>query len=218
MAVLDDKTFKMDEETSKKNYDIEMNMPEEMKEKLDAVKTEDFKVTAIVKTPTKLEKFKKSIFVTAAKDVGSYMLNDVLIPAIKTTFRDLVCNSIDVALWGEKRGRSSRSIDRDRGTYVSYDGYYDTRRDGGRRSSSKNIENVTFRSRSEAMAVLDHMIDVATEYDYCSVAKFNSMCGLHGDYTDTDFGWSVKDLKRAVVTEDRSGDVYISIDSARSIR
>jgi len=225
MAITPEEAFKVSKETI--NEFTSNSFEGSLKETTNNESTKNEKTDetiiarATVRTPTKAEKFKKSIFATAAKDVGSYMLFDVLIPAIKNTFRDLVCNTMDMALYGEVRGgrrTSSASRISDRGSIRDYESCYGKTE---RRSESRgrSIDTFTFNSFEAASNVLEHMRDIAEEYDgVCSLRKFNSMVGHRGDYTDQDYGWTHRELRYASVVRLSTGEAFIDIGEAKLLR
>lgn len=74
--------------------------------------------------PKKKGEMQKFADVFISEDVGnvkSYILMDVLVPAIKKAISDIVTNGIDMILYGET-GRTRKASS---GTKVSYGKYYD---------------------------------------------------------------------------------------------
>ena len=64
-------------------------------------------VSGTVKTKKKkgVSKLKEALIADSAKDVGSHAFLDVLIPAMKKAFSDIVKDGVDMILYGETRGR-----------------------------------------------------------------------------------------------------------------
>ena len=86
------------------------------------------RVKPVVSQPTVLRKkpwwrrAKESIFFEDGKDIGGYILTDVILPAVRDTIYDMVTGGISMALYSTPkagRGRGKRN-----GQIVSYDGYY----------------------------------------------------------------------------------------------
>ena len=138
------------------------------------------------------------------KNVKSYVLMDVLVPAIKKAISDIVTNGIDMILYGETghRGRGSSSK-------VSYRSYYDRRdderRDNGRTRSRFDFDDIIFESRGEAQAVREQMEDMIKRYGVVTVADMYDMAALDHPYTSNKYGWM--NISNAYV--DRCGGGYI---------
>ena len=60
-----------------------------------------------------------------ASKVKSYIVSDVIIPAIKDTIVNIVQNGVEMLFYGETTA-SPRGKKSDGGTYVSYNGYYNS--------------------------------------------------------------------------------------------
>jgi hypothetical protein len=142
-----------------------------------------------------------------ASKVKSYILTDVIIPAVKDTIVDIVKNGIDMIFYGEPR--ADRSKQKGGGTYVSYNSYYnpssrsrttDTR---DRDRSRSNSREFIFDSRGEAEKVLDTLFDLVEEYKAASVADLCSLVGVTGEWTDNKWGWL--DLKGSSVKRVHGG-------------
>ena len=81
-------------------------------------------VTGTVKTRENKGRKLADVFISEdVSNVKSYVLMDVLVPAIKKAISDIVTNGVDMILYGGKgSGGSSRSTSK-----VSYRSYYDDR-------------------------------------------------------------------------------------------
>lgn len=166
------------------------------------------KVEKVVKSSTKVKKkseFRKladAFIQEDAKTVGEYAFRDILVPAVKKTFADLVNNSLDMFLWGKGRGRDGS---RRSGT-ISYRSYYqqagDSRREPERRRPYE-IDEVVIATREEAEDVLDKMDELIVDYGTVSIADFYDLVGVTGKSTDNRYGWG--DLKTAEIVRDRDG-------------
>ena len=105
-------------------------------------------VSGTVKTKKKkgVSKLKEALITDSAKDVGSHAFLDVLIPAMKKAFSDIVKDGVDMILYGETRGRKSSS----NASYVSYRTYSERDRDrrDDRRSSNSifNLDDIILES------------------------------------------------------------------------
>ena len=148
-----------------------------------------------------LRKFMDAFVQEDIGTIGDYIFADVLIPAMKKTFSDIVNNSLDMLLWGKSGGRRTRgSAER-----ISYRSYY---RDGGasrepERKRRYDCDEIVLDSREEAEEVLARMNELLEDYNMVSVADLYDLVGITGKVTDNNFGWT--DLRNASVTRDRDG-------------
>lgn len=145
-----------------------------------------------VRKKSALSKAAGSLINEDVRNVKSYVIMDVLIPAAKKAISDIVSNGIDMLLYGEPRSRRTNSS-----SYVSYNKYsdrYSDRRDEdySRRSlrSGYSHEDILLETRSEAEEVLDNMIALIDQYGQVSVADMYDLVGISGQYTDNKYGWT----------------------------
>lgn len=155
-----------------------------------------------------------------AQSVGAYILQDVLLPAAKDMVADAVSQGIEKMLFGESRGRRSRS------SSASYSGNsrtpYNSSYNGGNRyavnpghrqeprremshrgRAMHNFDEIVLDSRVEATEVLDNLYNLIQQYDVATVADLYNMVGVTGDFTDEKWGWV--DLRGAEVRHVRDG-------------
>lgn len=124
-----------------------------------------------------------------AANVKSYIVMDVLVPAVKKAISDIVRDGIDMILYGESRGRKSSSAS----GYVSYRDYSrsddrDRFRDSRSRSSYAH-DDIILDSRGEAEEVLTRMDELIDTYGNVSVADLYDLVGKSSEYTDNKYGW-----------------------------
>lgn len=125
-----------------------------------------------------------------AANVKSYIVMDVLVPAVKKAISDIVRDGIDMILYGESRGRRSSSAS----GYVSYRDYSrsddrDRFRDSRSRSSYVH-DDIILDSRGEAEEVLTRMDELIDTYGNVSVADLYDLVGKSSEYTDNKYGWT----------------------------
>lgn len=124
-----------------------------------------------------------------AANVKSYIVMDVLVPAVKKAISDIVRDGIDMILYGESRGRKSSSAS----GYVSYRDYSRSDdRDRFRDSRSRSIyahDDIILDSRGEAEEVLTRMDELIDTYGNVSVADLYDLVGKSSEYTDNKYGW-----------------------------
>lgn len=152
-------------------------------------------VTGVAKVKKKSEVSKlKDIFISEdASNVKSYIIMDVLVPAIKKAIADIVTNGIDMILYGET-GHSKRSSSSSK---ISYRSYYDRRdddrrydRDSSRVKQGYEYDDVIIETRGEADAVISRMDEIIDMYGRVSVADLYDLVGITGNYTDNNYGWT----------------------------
>lgn len=128
-----------------------------------------------------------------AGKVKSYIISDVIIPAIKDTIVEIVKNGIEMIFYGETKAERTRN--KGGGQYVSYSSYYnpsprshqtDTRDRNRNRSDTRQF---IFDSRGEAEKVLDVLSEIVAEYQTASVADLCGLVGITGEWTDNKWGW-----------------------------
>ena len=144
-----------------------------------------------VKTKPKsgVTKFTEVFISEDAANVKSYIVMDVLIPAIKKAISDIVRNGIDMILYGDSKRGSSNS------DYISYRDYsrrYDDRdrfRDS-RSRSGYNHDDIILETRGEAKEVLTRMDELIETYGVVSVADLYDLIGKTCEYTDNKYGWT----------------------------
>ena len=158
------------------------NLPVEKKKVQPVVKGKVVKKTNNVRKLT-------DIFVSEdAKNIKSYVLMDVLVPAVKKAISDIVTNGIDMILYGES-GRSKR---RSTGDYVSYNRYSssDSRDRNYSGSSRYSYDDIVFENRRDAEEVLDELYKILNKYHIVSVADLYDLVDMSGNYTDYNYGWN----------------------------
>lgn len=143
-----------------------------------------------VKKKNEIRKFADIFVAEDVKNVKSYILMDILVPALKKAISDIVTDGIDMILYGES-GRSGKRSTADK---VSYRNYYDRKGDRSRFSEPRtrtgySYDDVTLDSRGEAEEVLTRMDELIETYGMVSVADLYDLVGVTGTYTDNKYGW-----------------------------
>lgn len=157
-------------------------------------------------------KFAEAFVGDDSKNVGEYVIYDVLIPAAKDTIVDMVKGAIEMLMFGEKR---SRNIRRDSGrSHTSYGSYFktndrereprDDRRDISKTGRARHdFDEVILESRGEAEEVLSNLVDFIIDYGQATVADFYDLVGITTNFADNKWGWT--DLRNASVSRVRGG-------------
>lgn len=201
---------KIDPSQSMENFDYKSNSN---KSKTEAAKQAEEKrvekvVTGKVVTKKKsgFSKFAGEFISEDAKNIKSYVIGDVLIPAFKKAISDIITDGIDIILYGGNgRSRSGRS-NADR---VSYRSYYDDRRPSDKLTTSRyssnsySYDDIILDSRGEAEEVLARMDELMDTYGLVRVADLKDLVGITGSYTDNKYGWT--NIRNAEIVHVRDG-------------
>ena len=156
-----------------------------------------------------VRKFRDIFISEDISNVKSYILIDVLVPAIKNAIVDIVTDGVNM-IFGTGSGRKKTSGS----NYVSYRDYSrETKRDDNRVSSGRfAYDDILFPSRGEADAVLEQMDAIIEEYGYVTVADMYDMADLNAPYTGNRYGWP--SVRRAEIVRVRGGDYIIKLPRA----
>lgn len=160
--------------------------------------------------------------------ITSYIIEDIVMPALKNAASDVVKYGVDIVkdgfnvlIFGDKRGgRPSSSRSESRVSYNNYSknerGTRDSRqprRELSHQSKSRHdFDEIVFTSRGEAEDVLFHLVELTETYDQATVRDLYDLAGITFNFTDDRYGW--KELGRARVIPVRGG--YI-IDFPKTI-
>ena len=154
-------------------------------------------------------KFKETFTGEDASSVGTYLVFEVFVPAIKNTVSDAVSQGIERLLFGDSRGRSSNSGSRST-SYTPYNRMYRGRESDQRpRSisprgrSNHSFDEIILDSRGEAEEVLDKLSDLVREFGVATVSDLYDLVGISREHTDDKWGWT--NLRSASVRRVREG-------------
>lgn len=152
-------------------------------------------VSGTVKTRKKneLQRAAGSIIYEGTKNLKSYILLDVLVPAVKDAIEDIFVNGIRIILRGETGVRRDNNSPLSR---VSYNTAYDSNRkryqDGQvsrQRYGGYNYDDIVLSTRGDAEKVLKHMDDLIDIYGSVTVADMYDSVGIIGSPNDNKWGW-----------------------------
>lgn len=176
-------------------------------------------VTGAVKTRKKsgLSKFSEVFISEDATNVKSYVLMDVLLPALKNAVWEVITGGLDMTLFGGSRGARKNSP----ASHVSYGSFYDNRGSNYRRyeeprnrdtRSGCDYSEIYFETQREAEEVLRHMDNIMDEYKMVRVGDLYDLAGLSSPYTANDYGWN--NIRNAAIVRTRYG---FTIDLPRAM-
>lgn len=185
-------------------------------EKLDRVTVGE----VVRKPPTLGSKAKNFFFGDEAKSAFHYIVDDVLLPAVRNLVVDTTTKGIERAIYGEGSaprrsygsGPSRYSYnapvnrDRDRG-YVPFsrERSSEPSRSGSRRGRTQPVDDFFFTSKTDAEVVLHTLGEWIDRHGAASIADLNELCGFNSAYTDNDWGWTA--IGAAVIRPVREGYV-----------
>lgn len=178
--------------------------------------TKDNKLTPVVtgtttaQKQTGLGKFARSIIVEDVRSVGSFILTDVLLPAIKKAISDITVNGIDMLLYGKTGVTKSAS----NGPKISYSSYYaspkwaqsEPKSQFQIHNSAYDFDTIIFNNRGDAEAVLESMADLLDVRQVVLVGDLYDLAGIETtNYMVNKYGWTT--LRGAEVVRKRDGYV-----------
>lgn len=159
-------------------------------------------IQPIAKAKTKKKNKLVDTFISEdAQNIKSYILMDVLVPAIKKAVSDIVTDGISMLLYGDTSHGSKRSTSS--ASYVSYNRYSDRREEPRITRSGYSYDDIILDTRGEAEEVLDRMCELIETYGVVSVADMYDLVGVSCNYTDNKYGWT--NLRNAEPVRIRDG-------------
>lgn len=159
---------------------------------------------AVAKKKGGIQKFTDVFISEDISNVRSYILMDVLVPALKKAVADIVTNGIDMLLYGEAGHTKTRST----GSKIAYNSIYrDTRDPLPRRARNDfDYDRIIFNSRGDAEAVLNAMDEMISQYKVVTVGDLYDLADVTtNNYMINKYGWT--DIRTADVV--RVSDGYV---------
>lgn len=158
----------------------------------------------VTKKHSGIRKFADVFVSEDVESVKSYILLDVLVPAVKKAISDIVTNGIDMILYGEN---GSNNVKKSTASKISYQRYYDDRRDDRRHAEPQrqlgySYDDIIIESRGEAEDALSRMSELVDTYGMVTVADMCDLLGVTCRYTDNKYGWTDIHTARIVRTRD----------------
>lgn len=142
------------------------------------------------------------------KDVWTYILLDVLIPAAKDAIVDAGSQGLERAIFGEVSGRSR--VSRKSSGYTPYNKVtgISPRREEPRSLSRRaranhNFDEIVLATRPEAEDVLERLYDLISKFEVVTVADLYAAVGVDTNFVDDKWGWT--DLRGAGAVRVRNG-------------
>lgn len=169
----------------------------------------------VTKKKSGIAKAAEMFFAEDIRSVKRYVIMEVLLPALKRTFLDMVNNGADMLVNGEiTRSRSNTP-----GSKVSYRSYYDRRdeparvRRDSRYGSAYDYDELVFETRGDAERVLATLDEIMDTYKMVKVADLYDASGRTPSSVMYNYGWT--DIHTASVV--RTVDGYYMIRLPRAL-
>ena len=144
-----------------------------------------------------------------AGSVKSFVVMDVIVPAVKQALYDAGLGTLGMLLFGDSSKRGNSNGRTTATPYVSYRSYSDNgsssnnRQPATTRQQRYTPNEYAFRTRAEADEVLSQMDAIIETYQSVRVADFYDLIGVTGEHTDNRYGWT--SLVSARVEHSRDG-------------
>lgn len=160
----------------------------EPKKKLDKV----VKGKVTVKDQSDIQKIASQFLAEDLKTVKDRILAEYLLPMIKNGVCSILNSALNIALWGDDRGRNdSRNYYGGRTQRNSYDGYYQGNQNSRQPAPPvrRSLQNLDFESRGDADDTLAGLRDALYRYRQVSVGDLWDLMGVTNASTDYNYGW-----------------------------
>ena len=211
------KTKLNENEEDRPDNDIPVAKAEEpVKEEPKEESTDISEKKSVVKTPAIVQKkslgrkIKEMLFGDDAKDVGSYLLSDVFLPAAKNLLYDAVSQGANRLIFGNSsdRVRNNNRFSGYNSNYRNYNDRYSSRESSKRTMSYRarahhDFDDIVFNDRGDAQATLDQMMEIIDRYEVCRVSDFYEAAEITTNYTDDNWGWY--SLRGSRILQTRNG-------------
>ena len=163
----------------------------------------------------KKRKFMDIFSLSDLSKVKDAVIYDVLIPAAKKMFVDMVENGMYTFIYGDSKRPSPGGSSIVPATKIGWTNYarpvgsysspYSARPEQ-RPHSVYAYDQVVFETRSDAMSVLDVLDNIAGEFQIVRVSELYDAAGIKNfDYTAENFGWRESDISAARIERVRDG-------------
>lgn len=151
--------------------------------------------------------------------IGSYVSEEIIVPAIKNIIVDAVTSGINMVMYGESKSQGPRQYGRTpynsygsspRPT-VNYTSRYTNQQPEPSavrpRNLRQGVEEYIIESREDAAHVLTTLTEQADMYGSVSIADYYDLIGIPSEYTDNNYGWVMETIVHTNVRPVRGGYV-----------
>lgn len=149
--------------------------------------------------------------------VGSYVLLEVVLPAVKDLLVESGKQALERIFYGDVRPRRGRD---ERSGYLSYNRMSD-RREPAQHSNARPAQGVRgfdeyeLPDRVSAIAALDRLEAHLGEYHVASVADLCDILGITSEFTDNKWGWT--SLSQASIRQVRGGKYILVLPPTKPL-
>lgn len=144
------------------------------------------------------------------KSASGYVSDNIVKPSLKVLLVDSLVNMVTFMILGSDSQTYTRGTNVNRGGGTAYNKAY--RPSGTTRSdkiakvrTSNAVEDYIIQSHEEALDVISSLTDIASKYNYVSLADYYDMIGARTEYTDNDYGWDFEDMRRVTLSSNGNG-------------
>lgn len=156
------------------------------------------------------KKFSDVFLSDTIDNVKSYLVFDIVVPALKDLIVDMITNGTNMLINGNTYGAGNKKK-KHNGDHTSYTSYYrggSSRNDDDRRQPRRDrygLTEIGFDSRADAKEVMDMLLELLDNFKVVSVADYYeiSNAGELETYLDRKYGWY--ELDNIQITRDRDG-------------
>lgn len=170
-----------------------------------------------------LTRVRNRLIVDDMQTVGFYILEEVVVPAVKDLLLDIVTGGSERALFGGGR-RSSRGT----GIPSNYTPYNKVSSIPARKAEVRQVSptaranhdfgEIIFASRGEAEKVKDGLARLLDTYDVATLADFYDLAGVTSSFVDNKWGWfDIRDAKIMRMTASSGGGYVIDLPPPEEI-
>lgn len=184
-------------------FDAKTKSQEKEKKKIEKVITGDA-------TKQKRTAYKKvgDFIKTDGKDILLSLLEDKIIPSLKSLIYDAFTGGMNMLLYKDDKGNTSTPffLNTNRINYGSF--FYSnnpvSNKISPRRTATiSTVDDILFSTKSDADIVLAQLVDLIEMYGFASVSDYYELTGFVGAHTDERYGWS--DLSTASIKRVKNG-------------
>lgn len=161
-----------------------------------------------IKKKSTFSKIKEEFFGDSPDSVKNYVIDDVIIPSVKSLISSAVTSGINALLYGHDnaRGYSNRSYGSQNVRNYNTAPWepigqpkrvnYSASSSGGnayRNSLSRRqieVDEVIFDTRDEAMSAIQRMEEYIAVYGSVSILRYYDICGVSANFAQNNYGWT----------------------------
>lgn len=180
---------------------------------------EERRVTAVVQGKVKkksdIRKFADNFISDEAENIGSYIVMDLFVPAVKNLILDIITGSAEMLFGTDRRKRGSGRSVIDKVSYINYNDRYrdrDRRETSNVRRSACDFDDIIVNSRGEAEDVFTQLEAMIETYKVARVSDLYDLVGITGPHTANRYGWT--NLRNAEAVRLRDGGYLLKLPRA----